>query len=167
MSHAEHDATDDATMQAVMKALRDCYGSLDDPNFRKVSDKLRSNPYSQLTEAIRANGIEITDTTDLNGDVSVQLVLDRSGDQVGLGLSGVGPYAVLLHEDADERYSWITQSENAPTPLAALIAAIVKQAGFKLLDRDVVTRTITMSRPDGTTEATLYQALFTDTDRIP
>jgi hypothetical protein len=90
-----------------------------------------------------------------------------SARAVGRAISGVGPYAALLHEDVNERYSWITQPENAPTPLAAVIAAIVKQAGFQLFDRDLASRTITMNRPDGTTKATLYQALFTDTDRIP
>jgi hypothetical protein len=36
-----------------------------------------------------------------------------------------------------------------------------------LLDRNTATRVIKMNRADGTTEATLYQALFTDSDRIP
>ena len=143
-----------------MTTLGECYGSLDEPNFRKVTEKLRSDPYHPLIEALRSSGIEITDTTDLNDDVSIRLVLDRSGDQLGLALSGVGPYAALLHQDAAERYHWVTQPENAPTPLAALVAQTVQRAGFKLLDRRLVSRTIKMSRYDGSEEVTLYQALF-------
>jgi len=56
MSPVEHEMANDATMQEIMIALRDCYGSLADPNFRKVVDKIRSNPFSELTETIRANG---------------------------------------------------------------------------------------------------------------
>ena len=167
MKHPIHDTSDDATMLAIMTSLRACYGSLDGPNFRKVSETLRSGPYLPLVESLRSSGIEITDTTDLNNDVSVRLVLDRSGKQVGLALSGVGPYAALICWDAAKRYSWVTQLENAPTPLAALVAQTVQHAGFQLLDRSLVCRTIRMNWYDGSEEVTLYQALFTDTDQIP
>ena len=132
-----------------MRALGACYGSLDEPNFRKVSATLRSDPYRPLVEALQSSGIEITDTTDLNDDVSVHLILDRSGDQLGLALSGVGPYAALLHQDAAERYFWVTQPENALTPLAALVAQTAQRAGFQLLDRRLVSRKIKMSFCDG------------------
>lgn len=89
MSYPGHNASDDATTQAIMAALRACYGSLDEPDFHKVSETLESNPYRPLVESLRSSGIEVTDTTDLNDDVSVHLVLDRSGDQGGLALSGV------------------------------------------------------------------------------
>ena len=167
MSYPDHETSNGATMHAIMAALRACYGSLDEPNFHKVSETLKSGPYRPLVELLRSSGIQITDTTDLNDDVSIHLVLDRSGDQVGLALSGVGPYAALLCQDAAERYSWVTQPQNAPTPLAALVAQAVQGAGFELLDRGFVSRTIKMSWHDGSEEVTLYQALFTDTDRIP
>ena len=38
---------------------------------------------------------------------------------------------------------------------------------FQLLDRQLVSRTIRMNWYDGSEEVTIYQALFTDTDRIP
>jgi hypothetical protein len=167
MNQAQHDTSDDAMMQAIMTALRSCYGSLDGPNFRRVYETMDSDRYRRLVETLRSGGNQITETTDPNDDVSIQLVVDHAGDQVGLGLSGVGPFAALLHQDADGRYYWITRPEDAPTPLAALVATVVTRAGFNLLDRDTVAKTIQMSRADGTTEATIYQALFTDTDVIP
>lgn len=167
MSYPNHNASDEATLQAIMTALGECYGSLDEPNFRKVTEKLRNGPFRPLIEGLQSSGIKITDTTDLNDDVSIHLVLDRAGDQLGLALSGVGPYAALLHQDAAERYSWVTQPENAPTPLAVLVAQAVQHAGFQLLDRRLVSRMIKMSWYDGSEEVTLYQALFTDRDRIP
>src|ERR1019366_3245483 len=119
------------TVQTIMTALRSCYGSLDDPNFRKVYARMDSDQYRQLIEALRSSGARITETTDRNDDVSIQLVVDLAGDQVGLGLSGVGPFAALLHQDADGRYCWVTRPDGAPTPLAALVAAAVKRAGFQ------------------------------------
>ena len=116
---------------------------------------------------LRAKGVEIVDTTDQNDDVSNQIVAILSGDRVSLGLSGIGPFATVVHQAADGQSSWVRQSDKAPTPLATLVATTVKQAGFELLDRNTATRVIKMNRADGTTEATLYQALFTDSDRIP
>jgi len=167
MIYPNHNTSDDATMQAIMIALHACYGSLDEPNFHSVSEILKNGPYSPLIESLRSSGIDITDTTDLNDDVAIHLVLDQSGNQVGLALSDVGLYAALLHQDTAERYSWVTQPENAPTPLAALVAQTVQRADFQLLDRRFVSQTIKMSWYDGSEEVTLYQALFTDTDQIP
>lgn len=158
---------DDETVQAVLTALHACYGSLDEPDFRKVYETLREGLYQGVIESLRSSGIEVTDTTDLNNDVSFQLVLDRSGDQVGLALSGVGPFAAVIHQKLGESYSWVTQSEEAPTPLAATVVQTVQQAGFRLLDRNLVSQPIAMSWYDGSTEVTLYQALFTDSDQIP
>ncbi len=111
--------------------------------------------------------MDVLDTTDLNSDVSTHLVVSQSDDWVGLGLSGIGPFAALVHQDEDEHYSWVTAPDQGPTPLAKAVAGVVEQAGFLLLTRDVVTRTVKMNSWDGSTEATLYQALFTDTDWIP
>jgi hypothetical protein len=167
MSQMRNNTSDDATVRAIMTVLRSCYGNLDAPDFRKVYAGMDSDRYRQLIEALRSGGIGITETTDRNDDVSIQLVLDQAGDQVGLGLSGVGPFAALLHQDADGRYCWVTRPDDAPTPLAALVATAVQRAGLQMLDRSTVTKTIRMARADGTAEATLYQALFTDSDRVP
>ena len=161
------DKADGDTIHLIMKALHECYGSFDQPNFRSVSSKISAGYCSAIIQSLREVGIKVTDTTDLNSDVSVHLVLDRAGDQVGLALSGVGPFAAMVHQDPEGHYSWVTQSEYAPTPLAAAVAGMVQQAGFKLLGRDVATQSIAMAWYDGSTEVTLYQALFTDTDVIP
>jgi hypothetical protein len=167
MSQPQHDTSDDATMQAIMTALRSCYGSLDEPDFRKVTAILENDPYRPLIETLRSSGTEITESMDLNNDVAIHLIVDQAGDQVGLWLSGVGPFATLRQLDSDGRSLWVTGPEDAPTPLAALVATAVQRAGLQLLDRRTVTQKIRMQCFDGETEASLYQALFTDTDRIP
>ena len=128
-----------------------------------MDDPIHRNVIAEL----QGNGIDVLDTTDENDDVASFLVISQSGDEVGLALSGVGPFASLVHQDEEERYSWVIDPDQGPTALAKSVAAHVVKAGFLLLSRDVVTRTIKMNRWDGSTEATLYQALFTDTDRIP
>ena len=145
MSQVQHDTSDDTTARAIVAALRDCYGDLEAPGFRKVQARLDGDSSRRLIEMLRSDGIAINDTTDRNDDVSIQLVLDNQGDQVGLGLSGVGPFATLLHQDTKGRYHRVTRSESAPAPLAAHIATALEHADLTLLDRKTVTRTIRRS----------------------
>jgi len=116
---------------------------------------------------LKSSGITITETTDLNDDVSSQLIGEKDGDDVAIELSGVGPFAVVRLAGTDGNDKWVTRPEAAPTPLAAQVATAVQRAGFQLLDRATVTKRIRMCRADGTEEATLYRTLFTDTDVIP
>ena len=167
MSQVEQDTSNDATFQAIMAALAACYGDLANPDYRKVYAQMEGSIHRELTKELQAKGVEITETTDQNDDVATHLAAGRDGDQVGLALSGVGPFAALLHQSGDGRCRWVTGPDTAPTPLTALVAATVERAGFQLLSRDDVLSTIAMNRADGATEATLYQALFTDSDVIP
>lgn len=159
--------TNNEIEQKILTALHLCYGSLEEPNFRKVTAALKGGLYPDVIESLRGIGADITDTTDLNDDVAIHLALDRAGDQVGLALSGVGLFAAVLHQDAEARYSWVTHPEKAPTLLAATIARIVQQAGFQLLDRSLVSQSVATNWWDGSTEVTLYQLLFTDNDVTP
>jgi hypothetical protein len=163
MSQARQGGQNDATLGTIMAALRSSYGSLDNPNFRMVAAKLASDPYKPLIEKLRSGGIAITETTDPNDDVSTQLSLRMGGDQVALELSVVGAFAVLRHLEADGSYRWVMGPDDAPTPLARQVATAVQQAHLRLLDPPTAKRTITMNRA----KATLYQALFTDSDRVP
>ena len=157
----------DAEIQPIMDALVASYGSLAAPDFSKIYVTMAGPFHRKRVAELRGKGVDVLETTDENDDVSTQLVAAQSGDQVSLGLSGVGPFAAVVHRGGDGRYSWVTQPDKGPTPLAKLVAALVEQAGFQLLAREVVIKTIKMNRPDGSTEATLYQALFTDSDQVP
>ena len=158
---------DRVTYLSIIDALMACYGSLAAPDFRKIYVTLRSPLHQSISEGLRSKGVDIIETTDENDDVSTQLVATQSGDQVALGLSGVGPVAAVVHQGKDGRSCWVTLPDQAPSPLAALVAAYVAAAGFVLLDRDMAMPTITMNRAGGDAKATLYQALFTDSDNIP
>lgn len=159
--------TDGKIPKEILTALHNCYGNLEEPNFHKVYKALESDVYQDVIKSLQEIGAEITDRTDFNDDVSTCLTLEKAGDHVRLSLSGVGPFAAVLHWSPEERYSWVTHPEEAPTPLAATVARTVQKAGFEMLDRSLVAQTIAANWYDGSTEVTLYQLLFTDTDVIP
>ena len=161
------DSSADATLRSIMTALIETYGSLAEPRYDKIYVTMNGPVHRNLIAELRRNGMDVLETTDENDDVSTQLDVSQSGDWVSLDLSGVGPFAALVHQGEDEQYSWVTTPDQGPTPLAKVVAALVEQAGFLLLTRDIVTRTIKMTCLDESTEATLYQVLFTDTDWIP
>ena len=150
-----------------MAALNASYGDLAQPDFREIYAALESPAYRRVASELQAEGFDVIETTDLNDDVAAHLIASRDGDKLGLALSGIGKFAALRHQRDEERSDWVTHSETAPTALAALVARVVEQAGFKLLGRGIVTQRVAMNRADGTTEATLYQALFTDSGVIP
>ncbi len=150
-------------MRAIKAALRSSYGSLEVPNFRAVAAKLAGDPYKPLIDELRYSGIAITETTDPNDDVSTQLSLRMDDDQIALELSVVGAFAVLRRLEADGSYRWVVGPDDAPTPLARQVALAVNRARLQLLDRRTAMRQITMNG----TKATLYKALFTDSDRVP
>ena len=161
------DAAADVMLRSIMTALVTTCGSLAKPRYEKIYATMAGPVHRNLIAELRRTGMNVLETTDENDDVSTRLVVSRSGDWVGLGLSGIGPFAALIHQDQDEQYSWVTTPDQGPTPLAKTVAELVEEAGFLLLPRDIVTKTVKMNLWDGSTEATLYQALFTDTDRIP
>ena len=113
------DTPHDKATEEILAALHACYGRLDEPNFRKVYATLKTAPYQSLIDTLRSDGIDIVDTTDFNDDVSVRLILKKSGDRLALSLSGVGPFAALVGQDSAQHYFWVTGPEDAPTPLAA------------------------------------------------
>lgn len=97
MSQVEHDRPGDATLHSIEAALTACYGDLEAPNFRKADATIESPLHQHLVEDLRAKGIEITETTDQSDDVAAHLAAVQGGHHVGLVLSGIGPFAALLH----------------------------------------------------------------------
>ena len=154
-------------LQTLLVAVENCYGNMREPQYEKLIIYLNGSPYQIVIDALRAAGIAVADATDMNDDVAVHLALDRNGEQVGIVLSGVGPFAALLHQNPDGKYCWIDKLDGAPNNLARQVAEIVQRAGLALLDRTTVVHTIQMTRPDGNETSTRYQALFTDSDVIP
>ena len=167
MSSPLTDAAADVMLQSIMTALITTYGSLAEPRYEKIYATMAGPVHRKLIAELRRTGMDVLETTDENDDVSTRLVVSRSGDWVDLGLSGIGPFTALIHRDQDGQHSWVTTPDQGPTPLAKTVAELVEEAGFLLLPWDIVTKTVKMTLWDGSTEATLYQALFTDTDQIP
>lgn len=158
---------DETTMQEIMAALRSSYGDLENPDFHKVASALDRGAYRPMIEELRRSGVAVIDTTDPNDDVSTQLVVSRSGEQVALELSAVGPFGVVRYLGRDGSSNWVSKPSEATSPLAAHVAAVAERAGVRLLDRDSAATKVRIRLTDEDPYATLYQALFTNTDRIP
>lgn len=158
---------DEVTMQDIMRALRSCYGDLGNPEFGKIAAVLDRAPYRHLIDDLRASGATVTETTDPNDDVSTQLVVSGAGDMVAVELSAVGPFGVVRQLGADGTSRWVSKQHRAATDFARRVADAVQRTGIRLLDREAAVTRIPMRLDDGGTDATLYQALFTNTDRIP
>ena len=81
-------------MDDIIAAMTATYGSLSEPDFGVVSQRLRQQPYRDLVAALDSR-FEVQDDTDSNDDHGLGLVLDRGGRSWALLLSVVGTYAAF------------------------------------------------------------------------
>ena len=154
--------TNHEAAQKVLAKIKECYGSLREPNFRRVSDYILSDPFRTLKESFVSSGVSVIDTTDINDDVSSNITFKHLDDWVQIALSGVGPYAIVFQKGIGRKFEWITSVEQAATPMASLVVERVQAAGFELVGRDLVSQKIDMEWWDGTTSVSFYQLLFSD-----
>jgi hypothetical protein len=158
---------DNATIRQIMAELESSYGNLENPDFHKVASALARDPYRSLLQSLSASGASVTETTDPNDDVSVQAVVSQAGEQIALELSAIGPFGVVRRLADDGSSQWISKSDETTSPLAARVAGAAERAGVRLLDRDTAAMKVDIRFEPDDTGATLYQALFTNTDVIP
>ena len=158
---------DDATIRQIMVELESSYGDFDNPDFHKVASTLARDPYRNLLQSLSASGAMVTETTDPNDDVSFQVVVSQAGEQIALELSAIGPFGVVRRLANDGSSQWVPKSNETTSPLAARVAGAAERAGVHLLDRDTAAMKVDIHFEPNDTGATLYQALFTNTDVIP
>ncbi len=105
MSQPRYGVPVDADIQPIMDALLATYGSLAAPNFSKIYATMAAASHRKPIADLRERGADVLETTDENDDVSTQLFVTQSGDEVGLSLSGVGPFAAVVHYGRDGQSS--------------------------------------------------------------
>ena len=157
----------DKTMQDIMAALSTCYGDLDSPDFRLAALALDRDPHHRLKDALREGGRSLIETTDPNDDVSTQLVVRAGNEQVAVELSVVGDFAIVRLLRPDGASTWVTGPGDTTSALALHATRLVGRAGLKLLDRGTATTRVKIRVNDDQPTATVYQALFTNTDQVP
>lgn len=156
-------------MDDVLRQIERTYGSLEDPKYFGISDRMRSRPYEPLIEDI-CREFEVEDTTDTNTDVGFIYALARQAHSWALALSAVGPYAILARGLAGSA-AWgeiLTPASPDLTPDETRLIRGVSDAGLRLLTREELEHPIPLHIL-GTDPATVrvYQAAFSNADILP
>lgn len=156
-------------MDDILRQIERTYGSLEDPKYFGITDRMRSRPYDSLIEEI-GREFEVEDTTDTNTDVGFIYALTRQARSWALALSAVGPYAILARGLGTSE-AWgeiLTPASPDLTPDETWLIRKVGDAGVRLLTREELEYPIPLHIL-GSDPATVrvYQAAFSNADILP
>jgi hypothetical protein len=152
----------------IMRQIERTYTSLDDPRFFTISEALDNEPFAQLMKTIGTQ-FTVEDDTDTNTDVAFIYGLEHDGRRWVLGLSVVGPYALLGRLDANNRWTALIEATTRDQDEYErwLVLALNRQ-GLRLLGRSALEQRVPL-RLSGMNPAHVraYQALFAQSDILP
>ncbi|MFC4069388.1 hypothetical protein [Actinoplanes subglobosus] len=156
-------------MDDVLRQIERTYTSLADPQFRAINETMGRQPWARLVAEI---GLQFTveDETDDNNDVAFTYVLGDEGREWVLGLSAVGPYALVGRISPDGGF-WSALLEPSSRDLDGherwLLRTLEKE-GLRLLGRAELEKPVAL-RLAGMEPGRVrfYQALFTRSDILP
>lgn len=151
---------DDALSHRIQRDILDAYGSLESPRFSFVEKRYRKNPYAALIGEIGGT-YHVSETTDLNDDVAISLVLTGNGRRWTLALSLVGRYAWLARiRDTGPVEILSSASGNLQVEERTLLHVLV-ESGITILSEEVLRHKIRFPAADTDAEACLlYEVLF-------
>jgi hypothetical protein len=151
----------------LIQAVRQAYGSLEEPNYSFVQSALATNPYRELIQRL-AQHFTIEETTDVNDDVSFRYVLRHPPATWSLDLSMVGPFGLLMRLSETNEHAVVTGETELVGRRERSLAASLATAGIQLLPRSALEERIDLRRPleDGE-ETLLYHALISDEPLLP
>lgn len=156
-------------MDDVLRQIEQTYTSVVDPKYFSISEVLERQPYADLVAAI-GEQFTVVDDTDENSDVAFIYALSYQARRWALGISAVGPYAVLGRV-GQESPLW-TDVVQPTTPgldeyerwlVMALTRHGLRLLGRRELEQPVSLRVAGMSQD----RVRVYQALFTQSDILP
>jgi hypothetical protein len=152
---------------AVMRTIEGSYGSLSEPSYSFVEEKIAARPYAELIDEL-SRFVRVEETTDANDDVSFRYLLTQGQDKWALNLSMVGPYGLLMRLSGGGPPEVITELSPADASREADLLALIERTGVQLLSRETLEKTIPLRRPGEEAEVTnLYQALISDEPLLP
>ncbi len=157
---------DDPTVNGIHDAIRMAYVSLSRPEWFFVERTAAEQPYREFLDHLERR-FDITDTTDFNDDVSLDLVLCGNEHAWSLMLSLVGRYAVL----------WRLRPSRAPTPITekdsltgteTWVMELLRAHHIKLLEKRVLETPVALRLHNTLPgRSRVFQALFSDMDILP
>jgi hypothetical protein len=151
-----------ALIRDITAAALARYGNFEKPDFHFVGPELKASPWRSILQQLEGLGAHITEDTDPNDDVSLNILIEKGAEALSLQLSLIGPYAALRRITSGRPIEAIAALNDSRTDLERRVMDIVSR-GAKLLDRSTLLFPIKFNlsnmEPD---ETTIYNVLFTD-----
>jgi hypothetical protein len=151
-----------------LDVLASAYKNLDQPDFGFVRKVFSARPYDPLIKRMRDYAV-VEECTEAEDDVCFSYLLKGRNALWKLDLSVVGPYGIFVRlRNRVESEDFIVYSRDDLTGFEVKMADLLKRAGVKLLSMDELNVAMPMTLYNtGRDKVRLYQALFSDRDRLP
>jgi hypothetical protein len=155
-------------MNAIERALRDAYVSLENPRLDFAKRQYDLRPYGDLVTVLQSS-FRVSESTDLNDDVCVWIALTSEHGEWALLLSLVGSFALVLRMDsATGCRRVITESTEGLCPEETQIVVELQNRGIAPLAEDVLNQPIGLALANmPPTEVRVFHALFSRTESLP
>ena len=152
------------SMEEIVRHISESFGSVEAPNYAKVSSRLDSrSTWPELSSIIQIFWTK--DVTDVNDDIAMRLLLKDGNDEFILELSAVGPYAALMRLQG-KCHLMPLEEIMADARLVGSLAVTVRSRTF--LSRSMLEREIQFGENEvGNIRPKVYNALFSDTEILP
>ena len=151
-----------------LDVLASAYKNLDQPDFGFVRKVFSARPYDPLIKRMRDYAV-VEECTEAEDDVCFSYLLKGRNALWKLDLSVVGPFGIFVRlRNRVEAEDFIVYSREDLTGFEVKMADLLKRAGVKLLSMDELSVAMPMTLYNtGRDKVRLYQALFSDRDRLP
>lgn len=144
----------------IQSAIVSTYGSLAEPSYRLVDERMASAPHVPLLLAL-VQVASVRDATDPKDHCGSVFVLEGS---CWLYVSVVGPYAALFRWDGAR----CVTVQTPQTPQESAIARLCLDCGFELLGQAEISEQLAFAGCDNVDgEPTVFNALFATRDIAP
>jgi hypothetical protein len=152
----------------ILSYIINRYKSMDEPNFSFVQYEFEKKPYKTIIDILSEN-YEITETTDLNDDVSFGYLLSKDLQQWFLQISMVGPFVALFNLNKCGKVLRILTNDNKDIGGNDTdIISVLLNKDLTLLDKKILEYPVPLKLFNTDVEnVKVYQALFTDVDVLP
>jgi hypothetical protein len=144
----------------VLQAVGQAYGSFQQPRFDFVQRACDAQPWAALIDRL-SQSFSVTETTDINADVSAWFAVSKGRQTWSLAISMVGPYALVLRY-LEDRLEEVLVGSDFYDGDDKEIAKAVDEAGFQLLQPSLLEERVPLRLANSSVSPTLYQALISD-----
>jgi hypothetical protein len=152
------------TIDAVLTDVRRAFGSLSEPHFGVVGQRVLAGPDEALVTTL-ADRFEVADTSDANEDYGWHLHLAANGRDWALAVSAVGPYAAFARIGA----AWediLTVDRRDLTPEERWVTDLLTERRVTLLSQAELEEPVPLAL-DGNDDVRVFNALFQEGGILP